>query len=460
MDMTNPPDVDGFFWLEASPESKVAGRLHGTDDGDMVLEAIGTLGGTVGDWPDVSLNILGITGKGKPVTLVDCYPSGGAFNVPGFTVTSYGSRYTILGCHVPSGESAMFHGIAFQSDILDNWYEFGGFVPTFSHNPYHIIVEWSPPPTRSWKIRTGLNIVLYSTAKIPGYGVRPSIEMRQMTWTSLRSDTAMKLQELVDLAIQVAGFFSFVTDEPVPWQGVRLTLEPNPPSASLDDIELFFNMGRRQPADAKRGKAPYPLFPFAQVKGTFGATLNQWLERYDVLRSPFNLYFAARDSEGLFMENQFLMLAQALEALHRHSSKKKPFDEETYDALKAALKAALGDEYQAWLKPKLDFGNELSLSDRLKDLFAIVGNVFGDSIDLAACVKQIRDTRNYLTHYSSSLKKKAAADSAMVRLSLIMECLFRLHLARLIGFSQEDVDHFAKSSQSFDQKMSRIIQLS
>ncbi|QDE39822.1 hypothetical protein FIV34_11685 [Luteibacter pinisoli] len=459
MDMTNPPDIKGYFWLDSSPDSKVAGHLHCTDSGDMVVELIGTLGGVLGEAPDGPMRILGYTSNGKYITLVDCYPAGGSTHVPGFSVATYRSTYTLVGCRIPSAEPLDFHGLAFQSDILDNWYEFGGFIPSQSHDPYHLTIEWSPPAITSWKIRDGLTVALYPTARIPGWGKHNSVSLRQMTWTALRFDTPVALGDLVDLAVRTAGFFSFVTDEPVPFLAVQLEQEKDPTSQKLDAVALYFNMGKRQSTDARRGNAPYPLFPFAQVKASFGATLNQWLERYEALKAPFNLYFSARDSEGLFLENEFLMLAQALEALHRHSSKKKPYDDETYDVLKAALKAAIGPEFQDWLKPKLDFGNELSLSERLSDLFSTVGNVFGDTVDPVTCAKQIRDTRNYLTHYSSSLKKKSATGHAMFRLCLVMECLFRLHLARLTGFSKENVDHFAKSSQSFSQKLLQISQL-
>ncbi len=60
------------------------------------------------------------------------------------------------------------------------------------------------------------------------------------------------------------------------------------------------------------------------------------------------------------------------------------------------------------LKSRIDFGNEFSLKTRLLILFDKFEGIFQTLIeDRDEFVKEVRDTRNFLTHYSEELEQKA-----------------------------------------------------
>jgi hypothetical protein len=98
--------------------------------------------------------------------------------------------------------------------------------------------------------------------------------------------------------------------------------------------------------------------------------LNAWFDRARPLRPVYTLYFSALYSERMYLESEFLSLAQALETFHRN------------------LYGVEGKQY--------------SLKDRLDDLSRrtppLVRRLVVEDFD--AFTKRVKDTRHLFTHHS------------------------------------------------------------
>ena len=103
------------------------------------------------------------------------------------------------------------------------------------------------------------------------------------------------------------------------------------------------------------------------------------------------------------------------------------------------------EEHKDWLSQRLHFANEIFLVDRLKELVVPFENLMGAPNSIDAMIKQIKNTRNYLTHFNLDLQKKAAKERDLWLLCEKMQALFCLHLLHRIGMTQEELATVARS---------------
>ena len=103
------------------------------------------------------------------------------------------------------------------------------------------------------------------------------------------------------------------------------------------------------------------------------------------------------------------------------------------------------EEHKDWLSQRLHFANEIFLADRLKELTLPFENLLGNPDSIEVMVKQIKNTRNYLTHFDPELQKKAAKGRDLWLLCEKIQALFCLHLLQRIGLTQEELATVARS---------------
>jgi len=196
--------------------------------------------------------------------------------------------------------------------------------------------------------------------------------------------------------------------------------EPTPPTIIFgftdqapDEPVLFYG----QPIDHEiQEKSVHPfqfLFDYSSVRGRIQEIIGTWFRCEDVIRPALNLYFGNLYNRNLYLDNRFLLLAQAIEVFHRRTDNHTELSEEEFKARLTAIGAAV-PEYEKWVKGKLSFGNELSLITRVNDLLGKHATRIERFIpEPEKFAKKLRDTRNYMTHYTKTLEKKAAKGEAL-----------------------------------------------
>ena len=71
-------------------------------------------------------------------------------------------------------------------------------------------------------------------------------------------------------------------------------------------------------------------------------------------------------------------------------------------------------------------------------------DLFGTHSARKACVDQVVNTRNYLTHYDQGIKNQAATDpKELFQLHSKLEALVQLHLLRLLGIDNDHIRNMA-----------------
>lgn len=136
----------------------------------------------------------------------------------------------------------------------------------------------------------------------------------------------------------------------------------------------------------------------------------------------------------MFTVNSFLNLAQSAETFHATIHDHTKLSGEDYKKMREEILAVAHPNYHPWLNDQFDFGNKLNLHSRLKELTVIYSNQILDSIlgDIEQFIKNVKDSRNYYTHYSKKDEKKALKGKQLYnlseRLQLLLVCSFLIEV--------------------------------
>ena len=286
--------------------------------------------------------------------------------------------------------------------------------------------------------------------------ISQSATIEQRTYFKLSSPSALELDELLNLAFQLTTFVGF---------GLDATVSLNSVVATTNDLVQELDEGRTIPHKLEIIYQSLPfaieppkiewfnmLFGFREVRDRFSDVLKNWFSAYDDIGPALNLYFSVTNGGQKFLESQFLALAQCLETYHRRTSPEKLMDDEVFSSLLETIMNGCPEEHKEWLTGRLQFGNELSLSKRIKKIIDPFKQLLGSKNDRSSLIRSIVNTRNYLTHYNHNLEGIATTGKDLFRLCKKMEAIFQLHLLNVIGFTQEEIVSIHKNSNGLKSK--------
>jgi hypothetical protein len=170
--------------------------------------------------------------------------------------------------------------------------------------------------------------------------------------------------------------------------------------------------------------------------------VQHWYRRSDELGSVFNLYFATLCGAAMYSEHRFLTLAQAVESYHRLTSEGLLLPKPAYKWLRRRLClsidiAGVPEGPAKVMKDKLAYLNEISLRERIRSLLSSRSEQTKGLIpDIEKFAAVVADTRNYLTHFSRRLQKKAVAGPDLIRISEQLRCLVELMVLTELGLPE------------------------
>lgn len=463
MSTLSPPTLGGYFWLPATPENQVPGRFFATDDGRLQLELMGVLSGGVMEVNDDKElgRILGLSHTGKSITLDECQVIKRTLNIPGVSQTTFRVGLALFGVHFGQDEPLEFDRVDIYSDALNEWLEFAPISTIFAlPKPSSAAVTFVPPPEKEWTLSDGTTVRLYTAWTVPSTIQYREAKITQKTWVSFRFTKATPLDDVLEMVHRFVSFASVGINQLVSFEEITLRsknfVKAVGEKVQEELLTLYYVPAFKAEPKLADIRPRYTLFQFSDVGEDFAGKFDSWLTNYQKYVAPFNLYFAVNKGRELYLDNKFLMLAQACESLHRHTSSSKAFPEEKYEELTVLLESAVPKEFKDWLEPRLKYGNEPSLRQRLKELFSEFTYIFGDTKKTKPRIDKIVATRNYLTHYDAAGKKQSAEGGQLYKLCIVLEVLFQLHVLKLCGFTHQEIDAMCKKSESFKGKLGII----
>jgi hypothetical protein len=319
--------------------------------------------------------IHGVDEQGKPLTLLQCYASCTSSTMA-MSRHSYSCQFAIFGVHLQQ-DSLHCHGIRLHLDHLDDW---------FAHRLFRHHKETEQTESGGYKITNvtiGVPRDLTTPLSLPGYSKSEFFS----SWTMSPSHTEFKLtsRAYLDLYFEEQKEWDDVLHEVHRWQwllslATRRPVDVREFALYRTDVRHSFGENPMEPCyvwmkrkhsrkapDYNRGGYDF-YFTYPDVAATFPALIGKWQEIQKSWAAVLHRFFAVSHRRGLWLNEEFLFLAQAVESLHRA----RTGDTDTKGVVDRAAKNA----YQ-------------NSPEELQQLLGVRG----------LFVRQFRKTRNYWSHY-------------------------------------------------------------
>ena len=140
--------------------------------------------------------------------------------------------------------------------------------------------------------------------------------------------------------------------------------------------DLFFRLSE-MPDDSNTKGSRNMLFTFAEIADSWEICIQNWFQKSELLEPVYELYFGTLHKQDMYPIHEYSSLAQALETYHRRTNNRSELPKDEFKARRKEILDAIPPEYKDWLQGKLNFANEISLAERLKEILSIFTNIFG-----------------------------------------------------------------------------------
>lgn len=435
---------EGFWWLPQNPEERLAGTLTFNQSDGAQLKLLGMFGGITvfGQMQTEYITIHGITKNGKPVTLLNAFSSNRQMNAPGIMNEQYKGHTLCIGHHFLSEDETLFSKSFFRFERLEEWLGANPFNQTWLFDPFRLNVFVDKGQSddlttfqghtigKSSDLTTGPTSLTDYSICVRSYLYCQTDEPRTLMWHFV---AATRMQELASLC---TGHYLPLTHLKVQVHDPDLAEGKRPP-----EVEVFAQM--QHPQAGSRPKHETPLFSAAELLAANERAVENWFKQYETLAPAINLFFAVTGGKDMFVNIRFLLAIQALEVFHRRTSTATLMPKGEFKKLRKALVDAIPNgpppEMTERLRDLYAFANEPSLMQRLTAMIEEVNADFGQVVAgfSGTFAKSVRDTRNYNTHFTSSLEPKALDGAGMYWASRRMVLLLTYLFLKKIGIKAE-----------------------
>ncbi len=190
------------------------------------------------------------------------------------------------------------------------------------------------------------------------------------------------------------------------------------------------------------------LFYFDDMEPNFPEILRKWFSLGHTIEPVLDLLLNSFYNRNLGLDVRFLQIAQALETFHRRLLDKKPFDEKEFKKWAKGVVENVDQKYKEMLRGKLNFSNEQPLHARLEECIDkleidTIKQIVGDKTKF---IRDVKNSRNYLTHYSVELANKALRGNELYQLTDRLRIVLLANILLQSGFELKQINEVIKNN--------------
>ena len=449
--MQNDFEYSGIWFLPEDENNEVSGKLIYSAKDGITLELIGSFEKVEDIFKDKNpIIILGYLANGKKITLLYNHSISKIISFPGVPIVIYKSFYLFIGEHYKRLEDLLFNSIEVNFNNLENWLNFNGNKVKYFKNGINLF--YRKPLSIEFNIEN-LKGEFEFTATTKYKGSK-NYQISQKVILSLESKTLLNFREFLNKIQVFQDFLTFGYFETSIPLSINLFNNNNYDEYANKKIEkpisllyslknIFFETKERQSHEF--------LFYYEDISDNFETTINKWFTLNKEIEPIINLFLESFYSiNEKFNENKFLNMIHALETFHRRLRKNNVLNKKDFKLKISSILFAVPEEQKDWLKERLNFANEPTLNSRLTELiseiidYKIIQKII---VNENIFIKQIRDTRNYYTHYNSSLEKKALKGSNLYYSTMKLRVILIIHLLLLLGLKKEAIEKIIERNE-------------
>lgn len=447
----------GAWWLPDQPDRRVAGTLEvGWDL--LRLDLIGSFLDPP-QWSQVQRHpvILGTTTDGKRVTLHENVVAAISFNLAAYGLPAVAIRPTVafVGGHLAEPSAAKFKGITLDLERFTDWLqprpmnvEVEDGRSTDGQPVRRAHVSYESPPVEEQQL-TDTTLKIGMSWGVKGDRTSETVIWQRASLDATHSDGLTSDEWHEALVGPLRNLLSLATERPITVERLELRESADPTEGG--GLEVV------GPRAAPRPDPPRMLLPPEMVFGLHelpAEGLARWITLSRELGDALNLFFGVRYAPGMYVENEFLNLAQGVEVYHRRRHGGTEASAPDHDARLSGILEATPTRYRPWLAEKLRHSNELTLSQRLKELYRAVGPVMQPLLgDGKTWVWRVVEARNFQTHRDAAAQKGIPRGVDLWWLAQELSVLMTALLLLELGFTTDQTGELLRRGSPAYQRL-------
>jgi hypothetical protein len=447
--MKNEFERQGVWWLPDNPERKLVGTLTYSPRDGGELELVGGFAGLqelVSDgWVTAPSVILGEEQDGKKITLLHCVQKAWAMG-GGYATCSFSAQVVCLGAHYATRQEMAFDGLSVHYSHLNEWAA-QSFFDFEGEGDLRRVTHSKPKQVMAVIDDESVVSIRSSFSQRWDYSPPRAVTIEYDANVGLELADRATFGEYTRLIQIVQVFLALAVGEPV--HPLYMTSTQPVQLADGRTAHLPVQIWARSPriADTERAVSrDKMLFTLPDIADRFAPILNKWFENAELLEPVYNLYLGALSAPRMSEEPRFLSLTQAVESFHRrrYGGAYLSRDEYTplYERLVESIPQSVAEPHRSALKSRLFYGNEFSLLRRVEETIDSHQQFLGPIVkDRDSFAYQVKQTRNYLTHYDEEIKNEGgvAEGADLFDLGQQLASVLEVCLLADLGFSEEEL---------------------
>lgn len=179
---------------------------------------------------------------------------------------------------------------------------------------------------------------------------------------------------------------------------------------------------------------------FEDISNDMEEYLQKWFSLKDILLPVTELVSQFFIKNGESKSNDYLNSIQALEVFHRIFRKNNVLEKDDFNKKKNQIIESVPPEHKDFIKELVQYANEPRLKDRLDELLNEFANWEFIQImipELKLFVTEVRNTRNYYTHFNPKISKKALSGNKLIQLTDKVKILVIALLLKELDFKMD-----------------------
>ncbi|MBQ4765753.1 hypothetical protein F9U42_01225 [Pectobacterium versatile] len=460
----------GFFWLPSLPDNKIAGNITISDGGNIELEIVGSFYEPLDEFKkglnnDNNLGrILGNIEEYGSVTLEKCFYKNKKISFDGISKSKVHVEKALLGVEYGKNDTILINNFRFCVEGIDEWININGIKIEHNFDRETVSIKYTPPKEIKIYINKEISLSIVFSWSFPSYPIVNEARIVQKAYFEIKSENGDNVEYFTSIAYKIANLLSFAIDKTVCLKEISFTSESIYQTSAERKFNpkkiLLFYASLPHVKEKPTINQDHMLFMFEMIKDNPETVIKKWFDAYEIISPALNLYFSAKVGAHKYQDGKFLALVQGIETYSRRTIDKKRLSDEDFNALVNRLIENCPEEHKGWLHGRLNHGNEINLSKRIKIAIEPFKEILGKNKEREKMIRSIVDTRNYLTHYEKNLKDKAATSGKQLYLLCIkMEAIFQLNILNMLGFSKNEIISIIKKNSNLRRKIKEGISI-
>ncbi|MDQ6949671.1 MAG: hypothetical protein M3256_26355 [Actinomycetota bacterium] len=404
----------GTFWLPERPERSVSGTLSFDPVSGCRLELIGAL--FEHDLPGIdhgAKRVVGVANRDL-VTLEECLLIDAVRNFPGGSAETWSPAKIFRGMNLTASDELNFDQVYFELDGLLEWIGQSGLQRQFIEEAGEIagvVFTYRRVPGLEVAVPSGERLELRFSWATSGDS-RHEATVRQYCSLGIRWPEPVPLEAILRDVKAFQDLLTMAIGRSSDHRSVVLH-RPDMANTAGDNIypqaiEFFASSaGARASGDEPIG--PHKLLFSLTDLGGIGF-LARWLVMSRAYRAAVNSLLSIRHQPGMYAQNRFANAITAAETLHRLKFPGPAIPAADYEPVRKALIQSVPPAMRGTIAPRLQFANEPFLSQRLKDLLTLTGQVGEALVGGKGWARIVTAVRNRLTHLDADEEMLATGE--------------------------------------------------